>query len=544
MKEDVFLNHATGMDGEALPLPNVSVAAVHAGTGNPKLALRGYQEECIQAIAQKHQSGTKRVILCLPTGAGKTVTFSEITRRTLEAAGLGRILILVDRIELLYQAAATLRKAGLEVGLLKAGVKYMPSQEVVVAMVETYYKRVKKGWSLPDLHLIIIDEAHKGNFRKVIDLHPDLPIIGATATPVAASKHDPLKDYFEDIVIGTEIHLLIEAGYLATPRYFAVPMEITASTGYDGEYKNSELYTDFNKPKLYRGCVSNQQEHALGKKTVIFCVNIAHTQLTAQAFREVHEQVRTVTSYTSDEERQATLQWFAHTPDAILVNCGILTTGFDEPSIECIILNRATQSLPLYLQMCGRGSRTTATKEEFIIIDMGNNILEHGLWHVPRDWSYLFHSGKPPKTLDIAPTKECTECHSIIPLGSVHCPYCGWEFERLTQEKKESQQVQTQELTIDWSYLKQKSLSKMSVTELMQRAQLGNLRTGIPYKPKWVLFCIMERENPKPLLQEYAHIKGYRPGWVDKFMQEYAQMGNLCNPVEANPRDNLVSHRL
>ncbi|MDJ1484342.1 DEAD/DEAH box helicase [Cytophagaceae bacterium YF14B1] len=518
MPQDLFLDHANCVNGEALPLPNV-----HAVSVTPALALRGYQQDSMVKLAEKHLSGKKRVILCLPTGAGKTVTFAEITRRALEGISRGRVLILTDRIELLHQAAVTLHKAGLEAGILNAETKHMPRNKVVVAMVETYYRRIKKGWSLPDLKLIIIDEAHKGNFRKVIDQHPDLPMIGATATPIAASKFEPLNHYFEDIVVGTEIHLLIEAGYLSRPRYFAVPMEITASTGYDGEYKNNELYQDFHTPKLYHGCVTNWQKHAQGKKTLIFCVNIPHTVFTARAFSQVHAQVRYVTSETPDAERQAILRWFSGTEGAILVNCGILTTGFDEPSVECIILNRATQSLPLFLQMCGRGARVTASKREFIIIDMGNNLDEHGLWHEPRDWSYLFWTGKAQKTLEIAPTKKCPECESIIALSCVTCPHCGFEFERLSQEQRESEHVHTEEVSIDWSYLKQKSWSEMSVTELIQRAQIGNSYTNTPYKANWIIHRIMERDNPRPLLEELAQLKGYRPGWVDKRLQEYTQ---------------------
>ncbi|MDJ1482698.1 DEAD/DEAH box helicase [Cytophagaceae bacterium YF14B1] len=521
MQQNVFLDHANGVSGEALPLPNGNTVPV-----TPTLALRDYQEESIVKLAEKHLSGKKRVILCLPTGAGKTVTFAEITRRALESISRGRVLILTDRIELLHQAASTLQKAGLQAGLLSADSTHMPRNKVVVAMVETYYRRVKKGWSLPDLKLIIMDEAHKGNFRKVIDLHKDLPMIGATATPIAASKFEPLNHYFEDIVVGTEIHLLIEAGYLSKPRYFAVPIEITAATGHDGEYKNTELYNDFNKSVLYHGCVTNWQTHAQGKKTLIFCVNIPHTVYTAKAFSEVSSQVRYVTSDTLDQERQAILKWFSGTDGAILVNCGILTTGFDEPSVECIILNRATQSLPLFLQMCGRGSRTTATKREFIIIDMGNNLDEHGLWHEPRDWSYLFWTGKAQKTLNIAPTKKCPECHSIIALGCVTCEHCGFVFERLSQEQRESVHVHTEELTIDWSYLKQMNWSQMSVPELIQRAQMGNSYTGTPYKANWIIHRIMERANPRPLLEEFAKLRGYQPGWVDKRLQEYALRNN------------------
>ncbi|MDJ1502777.1 DEAD/DEAH box helicase [Xanthocytophaga agilis] len=505
-----FLDHVSGVDGEALP--NIT----------PALQLRDYQEYSITELMKRHQSGIRRVILCLPTGAGKTVTFAELTRRTLASTPHARVLILTDRIELLYQAAATLERAGMQAGILRAGCKSMPDQRVIVAMVETYHRRLEKGWSIPDLHLIIIDEAHKGNFRKVLEFHEHTPMVGATATPLSSSKQAPLNTYFEDIVVGTYILSLIEAGYLALPRYFAVPVQLQAGKGLDGDYNTSELYADFNKPALYKGCVANWYKHALGKKTLIFCVNILHTLRTAQAFAEVHEQVRFVNSDTPEEERKAILQWFALTPDAILVNCGILTTGFDEPTVECIVLNRATRSLPLYLQMCGRGSRTTATKKEFIIIDMGNNIRELGFWHDPRDWKCIFLNSKEAN-LEVAPVKTCPACESLIALTTAQCPYCGYVFEQASGEVKVShQEAVTQEIVIDWSYLMQKPWDQMNVTELLMRAQMGNPGTQKQsYKVSWIINCILNHDNPRPMLEEFARLRGYHPRWVDHRLAEH-----------------------
>jgi superfamily II DNA or RNA helicase len=160
------------------------------------MILRDYQLGSIEGLKNSFGAGHQRVILCLPTGAGKTVTFCELARLTVSKDPKARVLILTDRIELLYQAGGSLYKTGLTAGILDAKAKYMPKSQVVVAMVETYYKRAKKGWNIPGLKLIIIDEAHKGNFRKVIELHPNTHIVGATATPVATSKRNPLNLYF------------------------------------------------------------------------------------------------------------------------------------------------------------------------------------------------------------------------------------------------------------------------------------------------------------------------------------------------------------
>ncbi len=474
--------------------------------------LRNYQETSIANIKERFRQGDKRTILCLPTGAGKTVTFSALAKRTIDKNPQSRVLILTDRIELLSQAGGTLYTIGLSVGVLSAKAKHMPRERVVVAMVETYYKRVKKGWKLPGLSLIIVDEAHKGNFRKIFQMHPDIHTIGATATPIATSRKDPLKNYFNSIVVGTEIGELVQDGYLSKPRYFAVKMDITAGTGADGDYKTGELYKDYNKSELYAGCVKNHQKHAAGQKTVVFCVNIEHSEQTAKSFLEVTPNVRVITSFTPEEQRKGTLRWFSKTEGAILVNCGILTTGFDEPTIECVILNRATKSLPLYLQMCGRGSRTTSTKENFTIIDMGNNISNHGFWHEPRDWERMFLHPKKPR--ESAPgVKECPHCEALLATWISVCTHCGYEYP--PPPPKELIEAEVEELTVDWNYLYKKNWNKMSIHELIKRAELGNQETKKPYKMGWIIRQLWERENGEQLIKEFAQIKGYAEGWVN-----------------------------
>ena len=363
-----------------------------------KLQLRPYQERANQLLRDSFQKGNKRVILCLPTGAGKTFTFSMIAKQAAERNPNKKVLILTDRIELLTQAGGALRRIGLEIGFIASGVSMLHAQcQIIVGMVETYHRRVKRGLELKDLGLIIIDEAHKGNFKKIIKHHQDIPIIGATATPTNQSRKDPLKNYFEDIVVGTDIPELIKLGYLSKPRYFAVKLEISAKTANNGDYKAGELFNDMNKMTVYDGCVDNYKAHALGKKTIVFCVNMEHARLTAEKFTEEGFNAKYITSDDDKVTRTQVLKWFSETKDAILSNCGILTTGYDEPTIECVLLNRATKSLPLFLQMVGRGSRVTEEKKEFTVIDMGNNLETHGLWDNHRDWEDIFFNPKKPK---------------------------------------------------------------------------------------------------------------------------------------------------
>jgi type I site-specific restriction endonuclease len=125
-------------------------------------------------------------------------------------------------------------------------------------------------------------------------------------------------------------------------------------------------------------------------------------------------------------DRAEVLQWFANTPDAILNNIGIATTGFDQPDIETVIVNKATASMPLWLQMCGRGARPHNVKLAFTIIDLGGNCITHGLWSSPRNWSDIFHNPKKPGQ-GVAPVKECPECGALMHTAVRLCD-CGHVF--------------------------------------------------------------------------------------------------------------------
>jgi superfamily II DNA or RNA helicase len=131
-------------------------------------------------------------------------------------------------------------------------------------------------------------------------------------------------------------------------------------------------------------------EKSLGKKTLIFNNGINTSLYVYDTFKEAGFPIKHLDNTTSNDDRKDILAWFKKTPDAILTSVGILTTGFDEPTVETIILNRATKSLTLYFQMIGRGSRKLPNKSEFSIIDLGNNALRFGLWNEPVDWQHIF----------------------------------------------------------------------------------------------------------------------------------------------------------
>jgi superfamily II DNA or RNA helicase len=382
------------------------------------MTLRPYQERFINNIAAKLVT-TKRVVAQLATGGGKTVCFAAICDR-FTARNSTDILILVHREELLNQAC---RAIALDTQPVVAGMRTIPAARVYVAMVETAYKRLHQ---FTNIGLVIVDECHIGNFTKVIEHFTSQYIIGFTATPLAARKSNPLRNYFDDIICGIDIPELIEQDYLCPEvTYSAAQIVDRAKLKMKaGEFDAAQMAAAYKAPKYIDSTVNAYKAHSLGKKTIIFNCNVEHSQAVNAAFVAQGFNSRHLDADSPD--RAEVLEWFANTPDAILNNIGIATTGFDQPDIETVIVNKATASMPLWLQMCGRGARPHNIKLAFTIIDLGGNCITHGLWSSPRNWSNIFHNPKKPGE-GVAPVKECPDCGALIHTAVRLCD-CGHLF--------------------------------------------------------------------------------------------------------------------
>ena len=382
------------------------------------MTLRPYQERFIKNIAAKLVT-TKRVVAQLATGGGKTVCFAAICDRFCKR-NTTDILILVHREELLNQACKAI---ALDTQPVVAGMRTIPHARVYVAMVETAYKRLDQ---FSNIGLVIVDECHIGNFTKVIEHFSSQYIIGFTATPLAARKSNPLRNYFNDIICGIDIPELIEQDYLCPElTYSAAQIVDRAKLKMKaGEFDAAQMAAAYKAPKYIDSTVNAYKQHSLGRKTIIFNCNVEHSQAVNAAFCEQGFNSRHLDADSPD--RAATLEWFANTPDAILNNIGIATTGFDQPDIETVIVNKATASMPLWLQMCGRGARPHNIKLAFTIIDLGGNCITHGLWSSPRNWSNIFHNPKKPGE-GVAPVKECPDCGALIHTAVRLCD-CGYLF--------------------------------------------------------------------------------------------------------------------
>lgn len=410
----------------------------------------------------------------------------------------GKALIFTHRSELLNQASNTFTKLGLTPEVIKAGETPNLNAPLHVAMVETFNRRKSQYHEfLQQKTLVIIDEAHLQHFNKVLPLiNPETYVIGATATPERKPKGVQLSDFYTDLIQIMDTPDVIEMGKLVPAKTYGVEIDLKGAKRTANDYDTSNYY---EKNKTYEGVVSNWERISPNEKTILFASNIASSQEVCNEFISKGYNARHIDGKMGAKARQEVLDWFSNTPNAILCNCGILTAGFDEPSIKTVILYRATTSLPLFLQMCGRGSRIAPGKRHFNILDFGNNVARLGFWENRREWK-LDNSKKRNKE-EAMPVKICPKCDAINRASATKCVVCLWEFPKPEPTKEEVVLQELKSITTEG-----KMMSQMTVKELITLQDSGK------YKAPFIWRVLRTRNNGE--LRQYAEMKGYKSGWL------------------------------
>jgi superfamily II DNA or RNA helicase len=359
--------------------------------------LYDYQEEDLNTIFNylDDNGDNSNLLYQLPTGGGKTVVFSEIAKRYIERTKK-KVVVLTHRIELSQQTSKMLKGFGVKNKIINSEVKEWQDQDeymCFVAMVETLNNRLQEEKiEINNIGLVIIDEAHYNSFRKLFKFFENSVILGVTATPLSSNIKLPMKDNYKKLIVGESIESLIQKKFLAKANMYNYDVSLqTLKLGISGDYtvkSSDELYGNHS---MLNKLVAAYNEIGKGTKTLIFNNGINTSRYVCETFKKAGYNIRHLDNKNNASERKEILKWFKETPDAILTSVSILTTGFDEPSVETIILNRATRSLTLYFQMIGRGSRYLSHKENFNVIDMGNNVARFGMWNAGIDWQEIFH---------------------------------------------------------------------------------------------------------------------------------------------------------
>ncbi|UEG55003.1 DEAD/DEAH box helicase [Mucilaginibacter daejeonensis] len=396
---------------------NIDTTAEEQLTAAKNVDLYPYQQRDLDALFDKLSKVSKdrRILYQLPTGGGKTRIFSEIAKRFIKDHDQS-VIVLTHRTELCSQTSATLKKLGVANRVINSSVKRLSHKDrrtCLVAMVETLRNRIKDGIiNTSNIGLVIIDEAHHNSFHKLMAKFPNAYIIGVTATPFSSNADIPMYKNYHELVVGESIQNLITQGFLAKPTNWRYDVELNSlKTGINGDFTISTSDELYSSPAMLELLLHAYESHSKNKKTLIFNNGIFTSKNVCQMFENAGYAIKHLDNHTSPTDRAEISKWFKKTKGAILTSVSILTTGFDEPSIQTVILNRATTSITLYHQMIGRGSRRSANKKTFTIIDLGNNTDRFGEWQQPLDWQLIFE--RPEAFAESLHSRSTTEAHLI-----------------------------------------------------------------------------------------------------------------------------------
>jgi superfamily II DNA or RNA helicase len=349
------------------------------------IELRAYQRDAIQAVAQAYSRGIRRPLVGMPTGTGKTVVFSAITQGAV-AKGR-RALIVAHRDELISQAEDKLVQVAPElamsIGIVKARQDDY-SKPVTLASVQSLtprrVSRITDALGPKPFDIIVCDEAHHAPapsylaaFTQLGCFSDDPPLtIGVTATPQRADGKN-LGDVWEEIVYHRDMLSMMREGYLCNLRGIAIRLsrfDVDDLTVRRGEFVAEEAGEALSTADAPRHVVGAWMTHAKDRKTIVFTPTVALAREMADEFRQAGVSAAMVSGETPLDRRRAILSLFASGEVRVVCNAMVLTEGFDEPGVECIVIARPTRSQPLYVQMVGRGTRIAPGKTDCLVMDV------------------------------------------------------------------------------------------------------------------------------------------------------------------------------
>ncbi len=340
--------------------------------------LRPYQREAIEAVLQARRSGVRRMVVSLPTGAGKTVVFSHLARLARR-----QVLVLVHREELLSQAREKLETAlgGNRVVAIERGADSAPENaEILVCSIRSLHEerlaRVMRG---RDVGLVIYDECHhaaaEDNMRVLRQLGAfdddwTGTLLGFTATTERGDGLG-LDDAFERIVYSRTLTQMIDDGYLAPLRGYriATTADLRGLSGAGLDFREDELEEAVDIEERNALVARSIQELARDRRTIAFCVTVNHAKNLARSLNALGVRAGIVYGAMPSEARAQALAEFREGRTQVLTNVGVLTEGFDDPGVSCVAMARPTRSSGLYAQCVGRGTRLHPGKTDCLILD-------------------------------------------------------------------------------------------------------------------------------------------------------------------------------
>lgn len=446
------------------------------------IQLRPYQQDVLAQSRQAYAERHRAVLLCMPTGAGKTVTASTVVHG---AAKKGNVTWwLTHRRELANQASQTFYSLDIPHGTVQAGHITNPHAIVQVASIQTIVRRLDQ---LPEPALIVFDETHHigaASWDAVFHRFPRARVLGLTATPWRLDGQG-LGRWYSRMVMGPTTAELIAEGSLSPYRLFApATPDLSGVVTTAGDYQAGALAKAMDRPQIVGDAITHYSNLCAGKRAVVFAAGVENSRNIAAQFNAAGIPAEHVDGTMPSEQRDAAVDRFRRGETLILSNADLFGEGFDVPAIEAAILLRPTKSLSLHLQQVGRALRPAPGKSEAIILDHAGNSLMHGLPDDLREWSLDDREKKKRGPVAEVAIKQCKECFFVYRPAPA-CPQCGHVAE---VKAREIEQVEG-------------TLTEVKRVEAVQkRREVGRAQTL------------------EDLIQ-IARERGYKPGWAHQMMR-------------------------
>ena len=391
--------------------------------------LRPYQKECLNAIWENIK---EHVLVSVPTGAGKSLIQAHFLNDALQYSGT-KIVIIVPSKELVQQNYNELitEFPDINASIYCAGLKKKDlSGDVVIGTIQSMYNLTQDELKID---LIVFDECHlvphraEGRYRDFLAFHPDSRVIGLTATPYRLSGgllYEGKGALFSKLHYEVQIRDLIASGYLSPIISYAGSdkVDTTGVKKTAGDYNKKEIEQAFIIQNITAAAVRDLKEKAVDRKHIlIFSSGLDHGHEIAD---QLGTDARMIEGKTKDRDK--IINDFKAGNFKYLVNMGVLTTGFNFPAVDCVVLLRATQSTGLYVQMVGRGSRIAPGKKNCLLLDYGCNVTTHGTIDNVRPITQ--GAGKVKRAW------ECEACGAFNSYSTMECERCNFVRERIERD--------------------------------------------------------------------------------------------------------------
>ena len=463
--------------------------------------LRDYQQRTIdQLYAWFEAGGTGNPCLVLPTGSGKSHIVAALCKDALQNWPETRVLMLTHVKELIEQNAEKMRQhwPGAPMGIYSASIGRRDLGEpITFAGIQSVRSKARE---LGHIDLVIIDECHlvnhkdEGGYRRLLEqlkaINPAIRVVGLTATPYRLG-HGLITDkpaLFDALIEPVSIEELIYKGFLSTLRSKVTKskFDVTGVHKRGGEFIEAELQAAVDTDDKNQAVVQEVMALAGERKAwLFFCAGVQHAQHIAEALRQQGVAAACVTGDTPKKQRDEIIADFKAGKLQALTNANVLTTGFDYPDIDLVVMLRPTMSASLYVQMAGRGMRVKSHTDHCLVLDFAGVVETHG----------PITNVQPPKKggdgNGEAPVKACENCDELVHISATVCPACGHPFPEREAKKLqlrdddimglEGQEMEVTSWTWRWH------TSKASGKEMLAVTYYGSL-SDAPITEYFVIF--------------------------------------------------------